>query len=59
MIPKRIIYCWFGNGSMSDLNKRCMETWYTQCPDYEVIRIDEKPQYIVYLHTGNYIVLEE
>ena len=41
MIDKRIFYCWFGNGEMSDLNKKCMESWKKCCPDYEIVRIDE------------------
>lgn len=41
MIDKRIFYCWFGKGEMSDLNKRCMESWKKHCPDYEIVRIDE------------------
>lgn len=41
MIPKRIYYCWFGEGEMTELNKKCMETWPKFCPDYEIIRIDE------------------
>lgn len=41
MIDKKIFYCWFGKGEMSDLNKQCMETWKKFCPDYEIVRIDE------------------
>lgn len=41
MIEKKIYYCWFGNGEMSDLNKKCVESWYKQCPDYEIIKINE------------------
>ena len=41
MIDKKIFYCWFGNGEMSELNKKCMATWTKVCPDYEIIRIDE------------------
>lgn len=41
MIPKRISYCWFGGGEMSDLNLRCIESWRSACPDYEIVRIDE------------------
>lgn len=40
MIPKRIIYCWFG-GEMADLNKMCIKSWERVCPDYEIVRIDE------------------
>ena len=41
MIPKRIFYCWFGKGEMSDLNKRCIASWKKHCPDYEIIEINE------------------
>ena len=41
MIDKRIFYCWFGNGEMTQLNKNCMESWKKMCPDYEIVRIDE------------------
>lgn len=41
MIDKRIFYCWFGHGEMSDLDKQCMATWTKFCPDYEIVRIDE------------------
>lgn len=41
MIDKRIFYCWFGGGDMSDLNKRCIDSWKRVCPDYEIVRIDE------------------
>ena len=42
MIDKKIFYCWFGNGEMSELNKKCMETWDKFCPDYEKILINEE-----------------
>ena len=41
MIAKRIFYCWFGNGEMSNLNKRCIESWKKYCSDYEIILINE------------------
>lgn len=41
MIDKRIFYCWFGDGEMSELNKKCMETWKQLCPDYEIVKISE------------------
>lgn len=41
MIDKKIFYCWFGHGEMSELNKKCMESWKKYCPDYDIIRIDE------------------
>ena len=41
MIPKRIFYCWFGKGEMSELNKRCIASWKKYCPDYEIVEINE------------------
>lgn len=41
MIDKRIYYCWFGKGEMSELNKKCIESWKRKCPDYEIIEINE------------------
>ena len=35
-IPPIIHYCWFGRKDKSDLHKRCMESWYKYCPDYEI-----------------------
>lgn len=41
MIDKRIFYCWFGNGKMSQLNTQCIESWEKFCPDYEIEQINE------------------
>ena len=41
MIDKRIFYCWFGGGEMSDLNKTCIASWKKHCPNYEIIEINE------------------
>lgn len=41
MIPKRIIYCWFGDKEISQFDQNCILSWTHYCPDYEVIRIDE------------------
>ncbi|QBE62524.1 glycosyltransferase family 32 protein [Pseudoduganella lutea] len=41
MIPKTIHYCWFGNGEMSVLHKRCIATWKRYCPDYEFVLWNE------------------
>jgi len=35
-IPKIIHYCWFGDGQMSEMEKKCIETWKRFCPDYEI-----------------------
>jgi mannosyltransferase OCH1-like enzyme len=36
MIPKKLHYCWFGQKPLSDLNKRCLDTWTRQFPDFEI-----------------------
>lgn len=41
VIPKKIHYCWFGNNKMSDLNKKCIDSWGKMCPDYEIIQWNE------------------
>lgn len=35
MIPKKIHYCWFGRGEMSELARKCIESWHKYMPDYE------------------------
>lgn len=41
MIPKVIHYCWFGDGELSDLAKKCIESWKKYCPEYEIKRWGE------------------
>lgn len=41
MIPKKIHYCWFGKARKSDLIKRCIASWVTFCPDYEIVEWNE------------------
>lgn len=41
MIPKRIIYCWFGGKEKPDNIKSCMETWKKAMPDWEYLEINE------------------
>ena len=41
MIPKKIHYCWFGRGEKSELILKCIESWKTYCPDYEIIEWNE------------------
>lgn len=36
LIPPTIHYCWFGGKDKPDLYKRCIESWYKYCPDYEI-----------------------
>lgn len=35
MIPKKIHYCWFGRGDMSELAQRCIASWHKYMPDWE------------------------
>lgn len=42
MIPKKIHYCWFGGNEINDLARKCIESWKKYCPEYEIIRWDEK-----------------
>ena len=41
MIPKKIHYCWFGNGPKNELFYKCLESWKKYCPDYEIIEWNE------------------
>lgn len=41
MIPKKIHYCWFGNGKKSDLILACMLSWEKYLPEYELIEWNE------------------
>ena len=41
MIPKIIHYCWFGRGEKPKLAQKCIESWKTICPDYEIVEWNE------------------
>ena len=41
MIPKKIHYCWFGNGEKSELVKKCIASWEKFCTDCEIIEWNE------------------
>lgn len=36
MIPKTIHYCWFGNNPKPEIIEKCIESWKTCCPDYDI-----------------------
>lgn len=36
MIPKIIHYCWFGGNPLPELAMKCIESWRTYFPDYEI-----------------------
>ena len=41
MIPRIIHYCWFGRNPKPALAEKCMKSWETHCPDYEIIEWNE------------------
>lgn len=41
-IPKVINYCWFGNNKLPDNLKRCIDSWYKWCPDYQITLWNEE-----------------
>lgn len=36
IIPKVIHYCWFGNGKLIALEKKCIASWKMHCPDFQI-----------------------
>ena len=53
MIPKKIHWCWFGNGEIPEKHLKYMKTWTEHHPDYELMKWDESnfdiksaPQYV-------------
>lgn len=42
MIPKRIHYCWFGQGHQPALVQRCIKSWKEKMPDYELMLWNEE-----------------
>ena len=41
MIPKIIHYIWFGGNQLNELQKKCIDSWKTHLPDYEIVCWDE------------------
>lgn len=41
MIPKRIIYCWFGSKEKPENVQRCIDSWKKYMPDWEYLEINE------------------
>lgn len=37
LIPARIHSCWFSGEEKPDIYKKCIESWYKYCPDYEIL----------------------
>ena len=42
MIPKIIHYCWFGGNPLPEIAKKCINSWKTFLPDYEIKEWNEK-----------------
>lgn len=42
MIPKVIHYCWFGRSEKPPIVKKCIESWYKHCPDWEIMEWNEE-----------------
>lgn len=40
-IPKVINYCWFGRNPKSELIEKCIESWKTYLPEYEIVEWNE------------------
>jgi len=40
-IPKTIHYCWFGGSEKSGLIEKCIQSWKTYAPDFEIIEWNE------------------
>lgn len=41
-IPKKIHYVWFGNNTIPNRLQEYIDGWKKHCPDYEIIRWDER-----------------
>lgn len=41
MVPKQIHYCWFGDAPLGELEQRCIDSWKSFFPDYQIVRWDE------------------
>ncbi|WP_309088645.1 capsular polysaccharide synthesis protein [Domibacillus sp.] len=41
-IPKRIHYCWFGGKEKPEIVERCIRSWKTYLPDYEITEWNEQ-----------------
>ena len=40
-IPKKIHYCWFGNGEKPAKVKKCIKSWKLYCPSFEIVEWNE------------------
>ena len=42
IVPRTIHYCWFGDAPMSELGRRCIESWRTRMPGFHIERWDDR-----------------
>ncbi len=42
LIPKKIHYCWFSGDPIPLQLQQCIDSWKRFCPDYEIVRWDER-----------------
>lgn len=42
MIPKKIHYCWFGQGELPELALKCIDSWKEFLPEYELVLWNEE-----------------
>lgn len=40
-VTKKIHYCWFGKNPLSELAKKCIDSWKKFCPNYDIIEWNE------------------
>lgn len=40
-VPKKLHYCWYGGKPLNRKAEKCIESWKTFCPDFEIVRWDE------------------
>jgi mannosyltransferase OCH1-like enzyme len=40
MIPRKINFCWFGDEPANPLIQKCMQSWHSAMPDFEIRRWD-------------------
>lgn len=40
-IPKVIHYCWFGKNPKTEKEKKCIESWRKNCPNYKIVEWNE------------------
>ncbi|QSF43541.1 glycosyltransferase family 32 protein [Paenibacillus tianjinensis] len=41
LIPRRLIYCWFGNNEKPPMVQKCIASWKEHNPTWEIVEINE------------------